>query len=176
MGASSTSGALAKGGNAFKRPPLRSWVEASKSLPIKVTQVYPERWHISDPALLNANFTASTDIQAVIDADVIITESWPTEEQENRLAPYQVSASLLDKGQNNAIFLPCPSVARGREVTADAMLHKACQSRPAKAFLLHAQNALMEFLVSRPQLYCLTLVVPECRFVNTLSRDITRLS
>jgi ornithine carbamoyltransferase len=131
---------------------LRSWVEASKSLPIKVTQVYPERWHIADPTLLNANFTTSTDIRSVIDADVIITDSWPNEEQENRLLPYQVSASLLDKGHNNAIFLPCPPVARGREVTADAMLHKACQSRAAKAFLLHAQNALMEFLVS-PQLY-----------------------
>jgi hypothetical protein len=30
------------------------------------------------------------------------------------------------------------------------MLHKACQWPPAKAFLLHAQNALMEFHVSRP--------------------------
>lgn len=127
---------------------LRSWVEASRSLPIRVVQAYPERWHVTDPDLLNPNFESSTDIRHLLDADVIITDSWPADAEEGELAEYRVSASLLNKGKQGTIFLPCPPVTRGRELTADAMLHPTCQSRVAKAFLLHAQNALMEWVSS----------------------------
>ena len=124
---------------------FRSWIEASKSMPIHVVQVYPERWHVADAALVNPNFEVSQDIQHVFDADVIITDSWPTNADDDELIDYQITTSLLNECKNNAIFLPCPPVARGQEVTAEAMLHDICQSRPAKAFLLHAQNALMEW-------------------------------
>jgi ornithine carbamoyltransferase len=127
---------------------LRSWVEASKSMPIKVVQVYPEHWHVNDTRLMNANFETSRDMQHLLDADVIITDSWPEEAQESELLEFQVTASLLNRVRENPIFLPCPPVARGQEVSADAMEHPACQSRAAKAFLLHAQNALMEWALS----------------------------
>ena len=120
----------------------------SKSMPIHVVQVYPERWHVTDPYLLNPSFETSLDIRHVLDADVIITDSWRNDGEEGQLVDYQVSASLLDQGRKDAIFLPCPPVARGQEVTADAMSHPVCQSRTAKAFLLHAQNALMEWAIS----------------------------
>ncbi|MDH0613068.1 MULTISPECIES: ornithine carbamoyltransferase [unclassified Agrobacterium] len=126
---------------------LRSWVEASVSLPIQVTQVYPEQWHVTDAALVNPNFRASADMAEVLDADVVITDSWPAG-PDHHLMDYRISASLLGRMRPDAIFLPCPPVARGREVTAEAMAHPACQSRAAKAFLLHAQNALMEFLLA----------------------------
>ncbi|MBO9655827.1 MAG: ornithine carbamoyltransferase [Agrobacterium tumefaciens] len=126
---------------------LRSWVEASISLPIQVTQVYPDQWHVTDPALTNSNFRTSSDITELLDADVIITDSWPAG-SDHDLAAFSISASLLDRMRPDTIFLPCPPVARGQEVTADAMLHPACQSRAAKAYLLHAQNALMEFLLT----------------------------
>ena len=126
---------------------LRSWVEASISLPIQVTQVYPDQWHVTDAALINPNFRASTDMDELLDADVVITDSWPSDAN-HHLADYRISASLLDRMRPDVIFLPCPPVARGQEVTADAMAHPACQSRSAKAFLLHAQNALMEFLLA----------------------------
>lgn len=127
---------------------LRSWVEASISLPIQVTQIYPEKWHLTDPGLLNPNFRTSTDMGELLDADVIITDSWPPGCEEAELIDFQISASLLDRGRPNAIFLPCPPVTRGQEVTVDAMTHSACQSLTAKAFLLHAQNALMELLIA----------------------------
>jgi ornithine carbamoyltransferase len=126
---------------------LRSWVEASVSLPIQVTQVYPEQWHVTDAALFNPNFRASADMAEVLDADVVITDSWPAG-PDHHLMDYRISASLLGRMRPDAIFLPCPPVARGREATAEAMAHPACQSRAAKAFLLHAQNALMEFLLA----------------------------
>jgi len=129
---------------------LRSWVEASKSMPIHVVQVYPEPWHVTDANLLNPNFETSTDIRHILDADVIITDSWPNDADDRELLDYQVTAALLDKAQPDTIFLPCPPVTRGQEVSADAMLHAACQSRPAKAFLLHAQNALMAWITTSP--------------------------
>ncbi|MDK4704058.1 ornithine carbamoyltransferase [Rhizobium sp. CNPSo 4062] len=127
---------------------LRSWVEASRAMPMHVVQVYPERWHLTDPDLLNPNFESSTDVRHLLDADVIITDSWPTDAEEDALAEYRVSASLLNDGKQGTVFLPCPPVMRGQELTVDAMLHPACQSRAAKAFLLHAQNALMEWMTS----------------------------
>lgn len=126
---------------------LRSWVEASISLPIQVTQVYPDQWHVTDAALVNQKFRASPDMAVLLDADVIITDSWPPG-PDHHLIDYRISAALLDRMRPDAIFLPCPPVARGQEVTADAMVHPACQSRAAKAYLLHAQNALMEFLLT----------------------------
>ncbi|MEH0292613.1 ornithine carbamoyltransferase [Agrobacterium sp. CCNWLW71] len=126
---------------------LRSWVEASISLPIQVTQVYRDQWHVTDAALVNPNFRVSTDMAELLDADVVITDSLPAG-PDHHLTDYRIFASLLDRMRPDAIFLPCPPVARGQEVTADAMVHPACQSRAAKAFLLHAQNALMEFLLA----------------------------
>ncbi|UIK04274.1 ornithine carbamoyltransferase [Neorhizobium galegae] len=128
---------------------LRSWVEASISLPIEVVQVYPDDWHVSDPALLNPNFRLSTDMRELEDADVIFTDSWPSGVAEGEVADYRISAEVLDRCRLDAIFIPCPPVARGQEVTADAMAHPACQSAAAKAFLLHAQNALMEWIAAR---------------------------
>lgn len=127
---------------------FRSWVEASISLPIHVTQLYPEKWHVREPALLNPNFRASTEMAELLDADVILTDSWPSDAEPGELMGYQISASILDRLRPDAIFLPCPPVARGQEVTTDAMAHAACQSRAAKAFLLHGQNALLEWIVA----------------------------
>ncbi|MHC4054576.1 ornithine carbamoyltransferase [Bradyrhizobium sp. 25ACV] len=123
---------------------LRSWVEASIALPLRVTQIYPEDWHIKDIAA--PNFTASTSLDALFDADVIVTDCWPDGAGAHQLLEYQVSASMLDRCRPDVIFLPCPPVTRGQEVSADAMPHPACQSPAAKAYLLHAQNALLEWI------------------------------
>ncbi|MBR0705734.1 ornithine carbamoyltransferase [Bradyrhizobium liaoningense] len=125
---------------------LRSWVEASIALPIKLTQAYPADWHVRDIA--SPNFTASTDLDAMYDADVIITDCWPVGAHHDQLARYRISAALLDKCRPDAIFLPCPPVTRGQEVTTDAMSHATCQSTVAKAYLLHAQNALLEWIAA----------------------------
>src|SRR6266404_6351004 len=127
---------------------FRSWVEASISMPIQVRQVYPEDWHVKDVSLLSPNFAASTDLAELLDADVIVTDSWPSEANEEQMLEYQISTSVLEKCRPDAIFLPCPPVSRGKEVTADAMRHPACQSAAAKAYLLHAQNALREWIVT----------------------------
>lgn len=127
---------------------FRSWVEASISMPLQVRQVYPEKWHVKDVSLSGPNFAASTDLAELFDADVIVTDSWPSEANEEQMLRYQISTSLLERCRRDVIFLPCPPVSRGKEVTAGAMGHPACQSAAAKAYLLHAQNALLEWVVT----------------------------
>lgn len=111
-------------------------------------QVYPDKWQVSEPALLNANFSVSTDMRELLDADVIITDSWPGGAMSSELDDFQISLPVLERARRDLIFLPCPPVAREQEVSDDAMNHPSCQSTEAKAFLLHAQNALLEWIVA----------------------------
>lgn len=128
---------------------LRSWIEASISLPIDVIQVYPDHWHVRDTSLLNPNFAARTDLEAIRDADVIVTDCWPDGADEGQLLQYQISGSILQQCRRDVIFLPCPPVTREQEVSVDAVTHPACQSGVAKAWLLHAQNALLEWVAAQ---------------------------
>jgi ornithine carbamoyltransferase len=118
---------------------LASWVEAAAVLPLEVVQVGPAHWH-APPA---KNFRASTEMTELHDADVIVTDCWPLGADVDELLAWQVSGATLDC--TAAVFLPCPPVTRGQEVSADAMTHPRCRVVEAKAWLLHAQNAVLEW-------------------------------
>jgi len=120
---------------------LRSWVEASVVLPIDVIQVFPAAWHLDDPHLARARFTTSTDMSVLAGADILVTDAWP----EGDFGDYRVTCEVLERLGKGAVFLPCPPVHRGAEVSAEAMNHPACQSFAAKAYLLHAQNAVLRW-------------------------------
>ncbi|MGH6996753.1 MAG: ornithine carbamoyltransferase [Phenylobacterium sp.] len=124
---------------------LGSWVEAAATLPIEVVQVYPSRWHVA-AAERTSGFRVSEDVGDLTAADMIVTDCWPTDADQIGLAPYQITAALLEASE--ALFVPCPPVTRGQEVSEDAMLHPNCRAREAKAFLLHAQNAVLEAILA----------------------------
>jgi hypothetical protein len=88
---------------------FRSWVEAAISMPIQVRQVYPENWHVKDVSLLGPNFAASTDLAELWDADVIVTDSWPSDANEKEMLEYQISTSILEKCRPDAIFIQSES-------------------------------------------------------------------
>jgi len=121
---------------------LASWIEAAAVLPVAVVQVYPAEWHVRRPA---PGFRCATDPGELADADVIVTDCWPRGAPAERLLPYQVTARVLDATRPDTVFLPYPPVTRGQEVADDAMRHARCRVVVAKAFLLHAQNALLEW-------------------------------
>lgn len=121
---------------------LASWVEAAAVLPIEVVQVGPRAWH--GPAA--PGFRASGDMGEVRDADVIITDCWPAGAEAEALLPWQVTEAVLDS--TRAVFLPCPPVTRGQEVSVGAMRHPSCLVVEAKAWLLHAQNAVLEWCLA----------------------------
>lgn len=115
---------------------LASWVEAARVLPIELVQVGPRAWHA--PGL-----RASEDMGELHDADAIITDCWPGDAEPAALLPWQVTEAVLNASR--AVFLPCPPVTRGQEASAGAMRHPSCRVVEAKAWLLHAQNAVLEW-------------------------------
>ncbi len=138
----------------------RSWLEAAARFPIEVTQVAPEAW-LADSATLDkicvnasGRVHVSTDLAAALqDAEVLYTDCWPKTDVPEEKAhikqafyPYQITPGHLDAMAENTFFLPCPPVTRGEEVSAEAMRSPLCRNHAAKAYLLHAQNAIMAFL------------------------------
>jgi ornithine carbamoyltransferase len=137
-----------------------SWLEAGNRFPISVTQVSPKKYH-ADAGIVNnlmknakGHISLSEDVsESIAAADVVYTDCWPksdSEEEKERIAadflPYQITAGLLTRAKPDAIFLPCPPVTRGQEVSDDAMKSPLCKNFEAKKYLLHCQNAIMEFV------------------------------
>ncbi|RLJ60132.1 ornithine carbamoyltransferase [Litoreibacter meonggei] len=124
----------------------RSWFEAAETLPIDVVQVAPK--HLQFPAADCGTRRSVTDNPLVIEnADLIITDCWPSNltcQDKTELSALRIDADLLERCKPDLFFVPCPPVTRGEEVSSDAMSHPSCFAKSAKAFLMHAQNAVME--------------------------------
>lgn len=138
-----------------------SWFEAAVPLPLRVIQVCPEGYEVDDHFLVELQQLAVGEFQvtnelepALKQADIIYTDCWPrrhTEEDKEFVPllfePYQITPDKLALTPSGAMFLPCPPVTRGEEVSAEAMTSSHCRVYEAKAYLLHAQNALLAQLV-----------------------------
>lgn len=125
---------------------LRSWIEIAAVLPIEVVQVYPAPWQVKHMRPGHDRFQVATALDEVLDADIVITDCWPADADAEALSDYRVTAAVLDRLPAKTSFIPCPPVTRGQEVSASAMEHPACRAVTAKAFLLHAQNAALEWV------------------------------
>jgi len=138
------------------------WLEAAARLPIQVVQVCPAGYQV-DPALLAelrqgavGELSVTEDLKAGLqNADVVYTDCWPARRDDAEcqrvqqlFAPYQITAENLAWARPDVLFLPCPPVHRGEEVSASAMQSPACCVYDAKEYLLHAQNAVLVTLLS----------------------------
>ncbi len=138
------------------------WFEAAARLPIEVVQVCPEGYFVDESLLTEMRQNAvgklwtTTDLLACLkNANVVYTDCWPshdTDEEYRRIrrlfSPYQITAESLKMAAPDVLFLPCPPVHRGEEVSDDAMRSSACCVYEAKEYLLHAQNAVLVHLLS----------------------------
>ena len=137
-----------------------SWFEAAVRFPIKVTQISPLGYEAKARLVkdLNSkafgNIAVSNDLDSCIEnADLVYTDCWPgadnAEMKENikkQFLPYQISTKHLSRLKRKSIFLPCPPVTRGQEVSTDAMQSEFCLNYKAKKYLLHSQNAIIEMV------------------------------
>jgi len=87
-------------------------------------------------------------------ADLIVTDVWASMGQENEqalrkriFAPYQVNAALMAKANPNALFMHCLPAHRGEEVTDEVIEGVQSVVWEEAANRLHAQKALLEFLL-----------------------------
>jgi len=104
-----------------------SWCEAAVRLPIHVTQAAPSGYTLDAQRLAAINAAATGRI----------------------VSAYQITIATLDRMRDDALFLPCPPVTRGEEVSTEAMSSPRLANVDAKRELLHVQNAVLELTVGR---------------------------
>lgn len=92
---------------------------------------------------------------AAAKADLIVTDVWASmgQEQEQKqreaaFANYQVSPELMQLAQPDALFMHCLPAHRGEEISTDMLNHKGSVVWDEAENRLHAQKALLEFLLT----------------------------
>jgi ornithine carbamoyltransferase len=94
--------------------------------------------------------------EAVKGADVLATDVWVSMGQEDAparraaLAPFQVNGELLALAVAHAIVLHCLPAHRGEEITAEVLDGPASVVWDQAENRLHAQKALLAWLLERP--------------------------
>lgn len=87
--------------------------------------------------------------QAVIGADVVVTDTWVSMGQPDSklkldaMLPFQVDAALMDKAAPGAMFFHCLPAHRGEEVTADVIDGPASRVWDEAENRLHIQKAIL---------------------------------
>lgn len=100
---------------------------------------------------------ATDPTEAVTDADLVVTDVWSSmghEDDQERISAfdgYQVTSELLDKANNDCIFLHCLPAHRGEEVDEFVLDDPRSVVWDEAGNRLHSQKALLEFLLTADQ-------------------------
>jgi ornithine carbamoyltransferase len=94
-------------------------------------------------------------LEAVAGAHLVNTDVWASMGQEDeaearlkRFAPYQVTSAMLDHADESVLFMHCLPAHRGEEVNNDVMEDSRSVVWDQAENRLHAQKALVEFLLA----------------------------
>ena len=136
---------------------LHSLIEASAQFGFAINIATPKGREPAD-AYVNwakangAKITLTHDaVQAVSNADCVVTDSWVSMGQEQTtpghtiFAPYQVNAALMANAKPDALFMHCLPAHRGEEVTdevidsAQSVVFDEAENR------LHSQKSILEW-------------------------------
>lgn len=97
-------------------------------------------------------------IKAAEGAHLVVTDVWASmgqeQEQASReraFADYQVNRKLMDRASKDALFMHCLPAHRGEEVSHEIMDDPRSVVWDEAENRLHAQKALLEFLLTGPQ-------------------------
>lgn len=114
-----------------------------------------------DPELLekyarNVELVKTAD-DAAKDAHLIATDVWTSMGQESeqsvrkrRFSMYQINPRLMDMAASDAVFMHCLPAHRGEEISEDMLDDERSVVWDEAENRLHAQKALLEFLVVGP--------------------------
>jgi ornithine carbamoyltransferase len=135
-----------------------SYINSARQLDFKLHIACPEGFD-PDPGVL----TPASDhceifrdpMEAAKGADLIVTDVWASmgqeEEQKQREAAftgYQVNSEMMGQANRDALFMHCLPAHRGEEVTAEVIDGSASVVWDEAENRMHAQKALMEFLLT----------------------------
>ena len=137
-----------------------SWINAARIMDFDL--------HLAGPAARRpapemverggANLTLGEDPQqAAAHADLVVTDTWTSMGQETRntgeqneqdlFGPYQVNEQIMSLAAPDVIFMHCLPAYRGAEVSADVIDGSRSVVWEEAGNRLHAQKALLEFLL-----------------------------
>ena len=138
----------------------QSYINAARQFDFQLRIACPPGFE-PKPELLAANRDrvqlTHDPVAAVHGADLVVTDVWASMGQEaeqktraRQFAPYQVNEALLAHAASDALYLHCLPAHRGEEISAglmdaeDTVIWDEAENR------LHAQKALLEFLLLEP--------------------------
>jgi ornithine carbamoyltransferase len=136
-----------------------SWFEAARSLPINVVQIGPKAYLAPDDRVEEINRGAIGRVSTSetfdgfinVDTDVLYTDCWPkggdASEVSRLFGRYQITKSIVAEMNPRGFYLPCPPITRGQEISADSLSAGQYCDYEAKEYLLHSQNAIMEYCI-----------------------------
>ncbi|TBR38323.1 ornithine carbamoyltransferase [Marinomonas agarivorans] len=134
-----------------------SYINAAHLLNFELTVACPKGYEPASKILEQHQdrVTVTQDIKkAATDADLIVTDVFASmgqeEEQEKRLQDfqgYQVTQHIMSLAKSDALFMHCLPAHRGEEVAADVIDAKDSVVWDEAENRLHAQKALLEFLL-----------------------------
>jgi ornithine carbamoyltransferase len=94
---------------------------------------------------------------AVAGAHALYTDVWVSmgddadpAERRRLLEPYRIDAELVAKARDDAIVLHCLPAHPGEEITEDVLYGPRSAAWDQAENRLHAQKALLEYLISAP--------------------------
>lgn len=138
-----------------------SYINAARQFDFELKISCPEGYEPNSALLAqnkrNAQMVSSPE-EAVKGAHLVVTDVWASmgqEEQQNEriqsFANYQVTPSLMDKASEDAVFMHCLPAHRGEEVSEDMLDDPRSVVWEEAENRLHAQKALLEFLILKNQ-------------------------
>jgi ornithine carbamoyltransferase len=135
-----------------------SWMNAARQLDFELVVSCPEGYEPDLQLLAACEQQVSIERNpavAVAEAHLLITDVWASMGQESeqahraaKLAPYQLNRALLEKAAPDALYMHCLPAHRDEEISGelmdapDTVIWQEAENR------LHAQKALMEFLLA----------------------------
>ena len=135
-----------------------SWINAARQFDFHLNIACPEGYEpleiITQPA--EGHFSIIRDpLEAATRSDLVVTDVWASMGQESEqlrreqiFADYQVNAEMMDKANADAVFMHCLPAHRGEEVSAEVIDGPQSIVWDEAENRLHAQKALLEFLIN----------------------------
>jgi len=137
-----------------------SWINGAVSFGYKLNIACPEGYCPDTKMLaaahtLNAEIVLANDpLAAARNADLVTTDVWASMGQEDEqatrekaFAGFQVNADVMAEAKPDALFMHCLPAHRGEEVAAEVMDGPQSVVWDEAENRLHAQKALLEFLL-----------------------------
>ena len=146
---------LGDGNNNMANSYMLGFATAGMEMAIVAPEGFQPQQEFVERARRRGTVTVSDSLDAVEDADVVITDTWVSMGQESDgkdrrtpFLPYQVNADVMARAKDDAIFLHCLPAYRGNEVTAEVIDGPQSRVFDEAENRLHAQKALLVWLLA----------------------------